>query len=172
MHTKRLACRNLWFQKLKLHDSQSLSLPGHRAWTQSCCSGPRRVLLGAISREPTCPASHRCPDFCCVKIMWWPALLSGSRWSSCGLRIHRLRDYRGYRWTLEGCGEFPVTAGTARSELQLRDIRESLCMIAPALLVHLRENVKEKAELTKALRLAREEKESSNKCRKNKKEEG
>ena len=44
-------------------------------------------------------------------------------------------------------------------------------MIAPALLVHVRENVKEKAELTKALRLAREERESHNKGKKNKKEE-
>ena len=50
--------------------------------------------------------------------------------------------------------------------------RELLCRIAPANLVQLHENVKEKAEPAKALRLEREEKESSNKCKKNKKEEG
>ena len=133
------------------------------------------VLLGAISRGPLCPACPRCPDLSCENIIWWPAFLLGVVGLLIGLSIHRLRDYRDYRWTSEGCGDFPATAGTVRAELQLRDIRarrpESLCMIAPALWVHLRESVKERAELTKALNLAREERESHNKGKKNKKED-
>ena len=162
MHTKRLACRNLWFQKLKLQSLAVLVPPRPPCMDfEAAAVGLGGVLLGVISRGPLCPACPRCPDLSCENIIWWPAFLLGVVGLLIVLSIHRLRDYRGYRWTSEGCGEFPATAGTVRAELQLRDIRArrpgSLCMIAPALWVHLRESVKERAELTKALRLAREE---------------
>ena len=48
--------------------------------------------------------------------------------------------------------------------------RGLLCRIAPAPLVQLHENVKDKAELAGVLRLAREEKELSNKCKMDKTE--